>query len=336
MKLFVTGGAGFIGSNFILFWLKHHPDDYIVNYDILTYAGNLENLSSIEKNPHYSFVKGDICNVGAVKIAMTGCDTVVHFAAESHVDRSILEPATFVKTNVMGTQVLLDAALEVGIKRFHHISTDEVFGSLDLDEDKKFNEDSPYNPHSPYSASKASADMLVRAYGDTFGLPFTISNCSNNYGAYQFPEKLIPLMILNALQNKPLPVYGDGLNVRDWIHVDDHARAIELILLKGIVGRTYCVGGEAEMSNIDVVKMILDILHKPHDLIQFVKDRAGHDRRYAIDQTKIKHELKYAPSRDFATGLKQTIEWYQQNQPWCDRVLNHQYEQYYAKQYHER
>lgn len=333
MKLFITGGAGFIGSNFILYWLKHHPNDHVVNFDALTYAGNLENLVSVEKNPNYTFIKGDICDSGAVQKAMDKCDTVVHFAAESHVDRSILEPAAFVKTNVLGTQVLLNAVLKVGIKRFHHISTDEVFGSLDLDENKKFDENAPYNPHSPYAASKASADMLVRAYGHTFGLPFTISNCSNNYGPYQFPEKLVPLMILNAIQNKPLPVYGDGLNVRDWIHVEDHSRAIELILIDGQIGQTYCVGGEAEMNNVDVVKMVLDILHKTHNLIKYVKDRPGHDRRYAIDNSKIKKELGFTPSLDFDTGLRQTVEWYQQNPSWCDHVINHQYEKYYAKQY---
>lgn len=333
MKLFVTGGAGLIGSAFIRYWLAEHAGDSVVNFDALTYAGNLENLASVENNPHYSFVKGDITDPKSVMDAMRGCDTVVHFAAESHVDRSILEPAVFVRTNVVGTQVLLDVALKREIKRFHHVSTDEVFGSLDLNSKTQFDELTPYNPHSPYAASKAAADLLVRAYRDTYGLPITISNGSNNYGPFQFPEKLIPLMIINALQDKPLPVYGDGLNVRDWIHVDDHARAIDLILHHGTVGETYCVAGNAERPNIDVVKLILKELHKPERLITFVKDRPGHDRRYSLSGAKIEKELGFTPDHRFEPGLKETIAWYQIHQPWWERVLNKKYLDYYEKQY---
>jgi len=333
MKLFVTGGAGFIGSNFIRYWLREHPEDVVVNFDVLTYAGNLENLAEVEGNANYRFVKGDICDPMAVAQAMEGCDTVVHFAAESHVDRSVSEPGVFVKTNVLGTQVLLDQAVAQKVQRFHHISTDEVFGSLELGSTEKFSETTPYNPSSPYSASKAGSDFLVRAYYHTYGLPITISNCTNNYGPYHFPEKLIPLMILNAMADKPLPVYGDGLNVRDWIHVEDHARAIDLILTKGRIGETYCVGGQAERSNIEVVKQVLQLLGKPEALINFVKDRPGHDRRYAIDNHKIETELGYKPSRSFELGLADTVKWYQEHGEWCERVLNHSYQAYYAKQY---
>ncbi len=332
MKLFVTGGAGFIGSAFIRYWLKEHPEDLIVNFDKLTYAGNLENLASIEKSPHYSFVKGDICDAQAVSKAMDGCDVIVHYAAESHVDRSINDAAPFIQTNIVGTDVLLEQALQYSIKRFHHISTDEVFGSLALD-GGTFDENSPYNPRSPYAASKAAADHLVRAYYHTYGLPITISNCSNNYGPYHFPEKMIPLMILNAMNNKPLPLYGDGLHVRDWIHVLDHARAVDLIVQQGKIGETYCVSGHAERHNIDVVKEILKQLQKPESLIQPVKDRPGHDRRYALDGSKIEHELGFAPRYTFEKGLTETIQWYKDNQSWWERVLNHQYEQYYVKQY---
>jgi dTDP-glucose 4,6-dehydratase len=336
MRLLVTGGAGFIGSEFIRYWIKNYKDDSIVNFDKLTYAGNLYNLSQIEKMPNYQFIKGDITNASEVNEAMKDIDIVVHFAAESHVDRSILEPSTFIKTNIVGTAVLLESALQHKVKRFHHVSTDEVFGSLDMNSNDKFDEKTPYDPRSPYSASKASSDMLVRAYHHTFGLPITISNCSNNYGPYQFPEKLIPLMIINAMQNKPLPVYGDGLNIRDWIYTEDHVRAIEMILNHGTNGETYCVGGESEMANIDVVKSILQILKKDESLISFVKDRPGHDRRYAISNDKISSELHYKPLHNFESGIKATINWYLENTEWWERVLKGDYQKYYASQYGKR
>ncbi|MBI2582965.1 dTDP-glucose 4,6-dehydratase [Candidatus Azambacteria bacterium] len=336
MQLLVTGGAGFIGSNFILYWLREHPADEIINFDKLTYAGNLENLASVANHPRYAFIRGDICDREAVREAMKGVDVVVHFAAESHVDRSILDPSEFIKTNVLGTQVLLDEAVRAGLKRFHHISTDEVFGALALQENRKFTEESLYRPNSPYAASKAGADLLVRAYEKTYGLAITITNCSNNYGPYQFPEKFIPLMIINALEEKPLPVYGDGLNVRDWIHVEDHCRAIDLVLEKGRVGETYCIGGDSEKANLEVVKEILKILEKPESLIRFVKDRPAHDRRYAIDATKIKTELGFTPKRSFVEGLRETIRWYQANENWWQRVMRKEYLEYYEKQYAER
>lgn len=317
MRLLVTGGAGFIGSNFIRYWLERHPDDLITNLDLLTYAGNLENLRGIDESRH-SFIHGDICDAKAVQHAMEGAEAIVHFAAESHVDRSIEGSLPFLKTNVLGTHILLEEARLRGaqIKRFHHISTDEVFGALELDSDETFNEKTPYDPRSPYSASKAASDHLVRAYYHTHGLPVTISNCSNNYGPYHFPEKFIPLMIVNALRDLPLPVYGDGKNVRDWIYVEDHCRGIEAILQNGKVGETYCLGGNAERANIDVVKQILQILEKPESLIRFVEDRKGHDRRYAIDSTKAKRELGWEPKRDFERGLKETMEWFVHNTDW--------------------
>lgn len=305
-----------MGSNFIHFWLKNHPRDYIRNLDKLTYAGNLDNLKSIEQSPRYEFIKGDICDPYIAEEAMEGVDWVVHFAAQSHVDRSILGPAVFIQTNVIGTQVLLDAALKTKVKRFYHISTDEVFGDLPFDSEEKFNENTLYNPHSPYAASKAAADHLVRAYYHTYGLPITITNSSNFYGPYQFPEKFIPRLITNALDNKPLPVYGKGLNIRDWLHVEDQARAIKVVLEKGKVGETYCVGGNSERRNIDVTREILKILGKSESLIKFVKDRPGHDRRYAIDFSKIKKELGWTPKHKFEEGLKETIEWYQENEWW--------------------
>jgi dTDP-glucose 4,6-dehydratase len=334
MKLLVTGGAGFIGSNFIHYWLKHHPQDKIINFDKLTYAGNLENLKSIEKNPHYSFVKGDICDPKAVNQAMKGVDIVIHFAAETHVDRSIMGPAVFVTTNVLGTQVLLDAAVKHKVKRFHHISTDEVFGSLPLNIPEKFNEETPFQPNSPYSASKAGSDHLVRAYHQTYQLPVTISNCSNNYGPYQFPEKLIPLAITNLMENKKVPVYGDGLNVRDWLYVEDHCRAIDLVLTKGRIGETYCIGGMTEdISNLDLVKTIIRLMGKDESLLEFVKDRPGHDRRYAIDWSKAKKELGYQPKYGFDIYLQQTIDWYQHNQDWWQRVKSGDYQKYYQQWY---
>jgi len=312
MRILVTGGAGFIGSNFVRYWLLRHPSDEVVNLDSLTYAARLENLADVQDDPRYRFIKGDITDAAVVAEAMKGVDTVVHFAAETHVDNSIAGPAVFVETNVIGTQVLLDAALKEAVTRFHHISTDEVFGSLALDSPETFSEETPYDPSSPYSASKAGSDFLVRAYGHTYGLPYTISNCTNNYGPYQFPEKLIPLMIHNALADKKLPVYGDGLNVRDWIHVLDHCRAVELILEKGKLGETYCVGGNAERNNLQIVHAILEQLGKSASLIEFVEDRKGHDRRYAISGDKIKQELGYEPSYTFEEGLRETIDWYKE------------------------
>lgn len=334
MKLLVTGGAGFIGSNFILYWMKNHPEDSIVNLDKLTYAGNLENLKSVQDNPNFLFIQADICDANAVSKAMEGVDTVIHFAAESHVDRSIMEPANFVMTNVVGTQVLLDVALKNSVKRFHHVSTDEVFGELPLDSSKRFDENTPYNPHSPYSASKAGSDHLVRAYFDTFNLPITISNCSNNFGPFQFPEKVISLAITNLLEGKKIPIYGDGLYVRDWLYVEDHCRAIELILQKGKTGETYCVGGLTEdVNNLTVAKKILHLLGQSENMIEFVKDRPGHDRRYAVDWTKIKNELGWEPMQSFDEWLEKTIEWYKNNQGWWKDIKSGAYKEYYEKQY---
>lgn len=334
MKLFVTGGAGFIGSNFILYWMKNHPNDYVINFDKLTYAGNLENLRSVEKNPHYSFIHGDICDAQVVDKTMEGVDIVIHFAAETHVDRSISGPAVFVVTNVVGTQVLLDAALKHKVKKFHHVSSDEVFGSLSLKDTKKFNENTPYDPRSPYAASKAGSDYLVRAYATTYGLPITITNCSNNFGPYMFPEKLIPLAITNLLENKKVPVYGDGLYVRDWLYVEDHCRAIEAVLEKGKAGETYCVGGLTEdIANIDVVKKIISILGKDEVMSEYVKDRPGHDRRYAIDWSKIKNDLGWKPLHGFGEWLEKTVEWYKQHEDWWKHVKTGAYKEYYERQY---
>jgi len=313
MKILVTGGAGFIGAHFIHYWLKNHPEDEVVNFDALTYAGHLENLDSIKENPKYYFIKGEIRHRAAVQDAMVGVDTVVHFAAETHVDRSVSEPGPFIWTNVDGTYNLLQVAYEMKIKRFHHISTDEVFGSLEIGSPEKFSETTPYNPHSPYAASKAGSDHLVRAYHDTYGLPVTISNCSNNYGPMQHPEKLIPVMIMKALRDEQLPIYGDGQNIRDWIHAEDHCRGIDLILEKGKIGETYCLGGNAERSNLDVAKTILETLGKPESLITFVQDRPGHDRRYAIDSTKAERDLGWQRQYTFETGLDQTISWYKEH-----------------------
>lgn len=336
MKLLVTGGAGFIGSNFILYWLKHHQNDEVVNLDKLTYAGNLENLASISRDTRYQFVHGDIADESMVSKVMKGIDVVVHFAAESHVDRSITEPSPFVMTNVVGTHVLLDAALRSKVKRFHHVSTDEVFGSLVLDSKDKFSELTKYDPRSPYSASKAASDHLVRAYYHTYGLPITITNCSNNFGPYHFPEKLIPLAITNILEGKKVPVYGDGKNIRDWLYVEDHCVAIDLVLAKGRVGETYCVGGlTGDIDNITVVKKILSHMEVGESMIEFVKDRPGHDRRYAIDWTKIQRELGWKPQYDFDTYLIRTIDWYKANEAWWKRVKSGTYVQYYKKQYGE-
>lgn len=316
MKLLITGGAGFIGSNFIHYWFGHHPDDEIVNLDKLTYAGNLENLKEIASRPNYSFVKGDIGDGELVDQLMAKIEVVVHFAAETHVDRSIAGPQVFIQTNVIGTQVLLDAAVNHQITRFHHVSTDEIFGDLPYDSTEKFNEATNCRPSSPYAASKAAADHLVRAYGRTYGLPITITNGSNNFGPYQFPEKFIPRLITQALDHKPLPIYGQGLNVRDWLYTKDYCRAIDLVLTKGKVGETYCVGGQAERTNLEVAEAILKILDKPESLITFVKDRPGHDRRYAMDITKIKSELGWEPAQTFETWLEETVMWYKDHEWW--------------------
>ncbi|MCX7996316.1 MAG: dTDP-glucose 4,6-dehydratase [Patescibacteria group bacterium] len=334
MRLLVTGGAGFIGSNFIRYWLTTHPDDQVINFDALTYAGNLENLRDIEDNPNYEFVKGNICDRDAVDAVMSRVDTVVHFAAESHVDRSISDPMPFIKTNVEGTFVLLESALKHSISRFHHISTDEVFGALPLDSKRKFTDDTKYDPHSPYSASKAASDHLVRAYHDTYGLPVTISNCSNNFGPYHFPEKLIPLAITNILEGKKVPVYGDGLYVRDWLYVKDHCTAIDAILTNGKIGRTYLVGGLTEdIPNIEVIRRILRIMGKGEEMIEYVKDRPGHDRRYAIDWTTIKRELNWKPAYSFDQALQETIHWFESNRQWWERIKSGAYREYYQNQY---
>lgn len=317
MKILITGGCGFIGSNYIKYWLNKYPKDKIINLDKLTYAGNLNNLKDIESNPNYEFVQGDICDKDLVMKLTQNIDLIVHFAAESHVDRSIDGPEEFVKTNVEGTLVLLEAALANGNIRFHHISTDEVFGELPLnDPNAKFHENMPYAPRSVYSASKAASDHLVRAYHATHKLPVTISNCSNNYGPYQYPEKLIPLAITRAIMDQEIPVYADGTQVRDWIHVEDHCKGIELCITKGKIGETYLFGGNGEKQNIWIVKKILELLDKPEDLIVHVGDRKGHDLRYAIDFSKAQKELGYEPSKSVDQWLKDTVEWYVANPEW--------------------
>ncbi len=331
MKILVTGGAGFIGSNFVHYMLSAHPEDEVVVLDALTYAGNLENLKLAEENPRYHFVKGDITDATVVDSLVAECDAVVHFAAESHVDRSIQGPEAFVRTNVLGTFTLLEAARKYG-KRFHHVSTDEVFGALEPS-DPAFAEQTPYDPRSPYSASKAASDHLVRAYFHTYDLPVTISNCSNNYGPYHFPEKLISLAITNLLEGKSVPVYGDGLQVRDWLYVEDHARAIDCVLRQGKIGETYCIGGNAEKENIWIVKKLLEILGLGEERIEYVKDRPGHDRRYAIDFTKIKTELGWEPTVTLEDGLKKTVEWFKTNESWWKNVKSGEYQEYYKKQY---
>ena len=339
MKIIVTGGAGFIGSNFVHHMVNKYPDYEIINLDLLTYAGNLENLKLVENKPNYRFVKGDIADRKFIfdLFEKEKPDVVVNFAAESHVDRSITDPEAFVRTNVMGTTTLLDACRTYGIKRYHQVSTDEVYGDLPLDRpDLFFTEETPIHTSSPYSSSKAGADLLVLAYHRTYGLPVTISRCSNNYGPYHFPEKLIPLMIANALNDKPLPVYGKGENVRDWLYVEDHCRAIDLIIHNGRVGEVYNVGGHNEMKNIDIVKMICKELGKPESLITYVADRKGHDMRYAIDPTKIHNELGWLPETKFADGIKKTIQWYLDNKEWWETIISGEYQNYYEKMYANR
>lgn len=332
----ITGGAGFIGSNFVYHMLKEHPDDKIVCVDCLTYAGNMSTLAEAMKNERFVFYKTNICDrAGIYKIFETEHpDIVVNFAAESHVDRSIETPEIFLQTNILGTQVMMDACRKYGIGRYHQVSTDEVYGDLPLDRpDLFFTENTPIRTSSPYSASKASADLLVQAYHRTFGLPVTISRCSNNYGPYHFPEKLIPLTIANCLNDKPLPVYGEGLNVRDWLYVEDHCRAIDLIIHRGGEGEVYNVGGHNEMRNIDIVKLICDYLGKPYSLIKHVSDRKGHDMRYAIDPTKIHDELGWLPETKFADGIKKTIDWYLDNREWWETIVSGEYRNYYEKMY---
>jgi len=345
-RLLVTGGAGFIGSNFIRYWIARHPDDRVVNLDALTYAGNPENLVEVEAAPGYRFEHGDITDAVCVAgvFAEEAIDTVVNFAAESHVDRSILGPEAFIKTNVQGTFTLLEAAREAwrdfsGGQRFLHVSTDEVYGSL-AENDLPFTESHAYAPNSPYSATKAASDHLVRAWHHTWGLPVLTTNCSNNYGPYQFPEKLIPLVILNALEGKPIPVYGDGQNVRDWLYVEDHCRGIEAVIEKGVPGEVYNIGGDNEWRNLDIVNLVCDRLNElqpgPGDyreLISFVKDRPGHDRRYAIDAAKIRRDLGWEPQHDFRSGIEQTLRWYLSHREWCDRVRSGDYRHYYERQY---
>lgn len=335
MKLLVTGGAGFIGSNFVRYMLKHYPNYRVMNVDALTYAGNLENLQSVENHPNYTFVQADITDAAIMdSLIQQDIDVIVNFAAESHVDRSIAEPDIFVKTNVLGTQVLLDAARKYNVTKYVQISTDEVYGSLG--ETGLFTEETPLAPNSPYSASKAGGDLLVRAYHETFGLPVNITRCSNNYGPYQFPEKLIPLMISRSLAGEALPVYGDGLNIRDWLYVEDHCSAIDLVIHKGRNGEVYNIGGNNERTNLHIVRTILKQLGKPDSLIKYVEDRPGHDRRYGIDPTKTMKELGWKPKHSFETGIKETIRWYLDNKEWWTRIQTGVYQEYYTKQYGHR
>ena len=339
MTILVTGGAGFIGTNFVYYQLQHHPEDRVVCLDALTYAGNLENLTEALKNPRFRFVKGDIADREAVNALFEEekPDIVVNFAAESHVDRSITQPELFLRTNIMGTQVLMDACRKYGVQRYHQVSTDEVYGDLPLDRpDLFFTEDTPIHTSSPYSASKASADLLVLAYFRTFYLPVSITRCSNNYGPYHFPEKLIPLMITRALNDQSLPVYGKGENVRDWLYVEDHCAAIDLVMRKGREGEVYNVGGHNERTNLDVVKTVLRELGKPESLITFVTDRPGHDRRYAIDPSKIHAELGWLPRTKFDDGIHQTVQWYLDNRQWWEHILAGEYQNYYQAMYGNR
>lgn len=335
-RILVTGGAGFIGSHFIKHWLRKHPEDEIVNLDLLTYAANLESLKEIEDDPRYHFIHGDIADSAVVQKAMWGCDIVVHFAAESHVDRSIVGPQVFLQTNIKGTYVLLDAARHQGVGRFLHFSTDEVFGALPLGTEDKFTLETPYDPRSPYSASKAAADHLVRAFYHTYNLPVLIINCSNNFGPWQHPEKFIPRAITNVLWGKPIPIYGDGLYVRDWLYVLDNVRAIELVLKEGQVGETYLVGGMTkDVSNIEIARLILEMLGKdqsrpPEEFIEHVRDRPGHDRRYAVDWSKIHRELGWEPQHSFEEWLRVTVQWYRQNEAWW-APLKREAEEFYSR-----
>ncbi|MBQ7039694.1 MAG: dTDP-glucose 4,6-dehydratase [Clostridia bacterium] len=336
MNIIITGGAGFIGANFVYYMQKAHPGYKLTCIDNLTYAGNLSTLKEAMENQNFKFYRADICDRETIYgiFETEKPDVVVNFAAESHVDRSIENPELFLKTNILGTQVMLDACVKYGIERYHQVSTDEVYGDLPLDRpDLKFTEETPIHTSSPYSASKASADLLVFAYGRTYGLPVTVSRCSNNYGPFQFPEKLIPLMIINALSDKALPVYGTGRNVRDWLYVEDHCRAIDMILHKGKVGEVYNIGGNCEMANIDIVKTILSKLKKPESLIKFVQDRKGHDMRYAIDPTKIGTELGFEPATRFDEGMEKTVSWYLENKEWWENIVNGEYRNYYEKMY---
>jgi len=333
MKILVTGGAGFIGSNFIRFLLRGRKEYQIINLDKLTYAGNLENLADLNQSPNYEFVRGDICDGKLMdRLLGDGVEGVVNFAAESHVDRSLYEPDVFIQTNVVGVQILLHAGLRHKIKKFVQVSTDEVYGSLGV-QDPKFREDFPLAPNSPYSASKAAGDLLARSYFKTYGFPAVVTRCSNNYGPYQFPEKLIPLFVTNAIENRPLPVYGDGLNVRDWIHVEDHCRALELVLEKGKPGEIYNVGGEAERTNLEITKHILQIIEKPESLMHYVTDRPGHDRRYAIDFSKIEKEIGWKPLYSLEEGLQQTVRWYMDHEDWWRRIKSGAYREFYEKHY---
>jgi dTDP-glucose 4,6-dehydratase len=331
MQLLVTGGAGFIGSNFIHGWLARHPGDVLVNLDSLTYAGNLENLTDIANLPNYRFIHGSICDSETVRNAVDGCEVVVHFAAESFVDRSIVGAQVFIETNVLGTQILFDAARDAGVKRFIYVSTDEVYGSLGPT--GVFTEKSPLEPNNPYSASKASGDLLARSYFKTFGFPVITTHCSNNYGPYQFPEKFIPLFMIRAMQDKPLPLYGDGGNVRDWIHVSDHCRGIELVIEKGCEGEVYNFGGECERSNVAIAREICRLTGKPESLIQFVKDRPGHDRRYAVSNDKVNAELGFEPSGPIEARLPELLDWYRAQEPWWQRILSGEYKNFYQKWY---
>ena len=340
MNILVTGGAGFIGSNFIRYWVDYYPNDRIVNLDKLTYAGNLENLAGIDTLPNYRFVRGDINNRELLDelLRIEQIDTIVHFAAETHVDRSLFGGGEFLQTNVMGTHALLQAALEHGVQRFHHVSTDEVFGAIAEHEDRKFDENTPYAPRNPYSASKAGSDHLVRAYHESFGLPITITNCSNNFGPYMFPEKFISLSITNLIEGKPIPLYGSGKQSRDWLYVTDHCRAIDLVLRQGVVGETYCVGGmHHEVTNYEVAQRICELMDKNlEESIVYVKDRPGHDFKYVVDWSKIGRELGWEPAFEFHERLRETVKWFQDNEEWWRRVKSGDYQRYYDRQYGSR
>ncbi len=331
-RIMITGGAGFIGSNLVKYILREYPAYHVVNFDLLTYAGNLLSLSDVEDHPHYTFIRGDVSDPTAVNTAMDGCWGVLHLAAETHVDRSILDATPFLQTNLIGTHVMIEAAKQHEVERFVQVSTDEVYGSLKPD-DPAFTEDNRLKPNNPYAASKAGADLLVRTYVKTHGLPAVITRCSNNYGPYHFPEKLIPLLVRNALKDKPIPVYGDGRQVRDWLYVEDHCRAIITTLEKGLPGEIYNIGGNNEVMNIDLVKMLLKELGKPESLIEFVKDRPGHDRRYAIDSSKIKAELGWEPKYLICDAMPETVQWYMENEEWIEGVISGEYMEYYSKQY---